>query len=219
VIAPPVPSGTVLPGWFRQLPGVDTLELSATNDGLTVKRCMPFLDALTTGWILPLAADVRLEIADEGKTVHAGWEFDREMVSNHAAFQAAGNPYEPRPVQKFHNHWTIRTAPGWSCLFLPPLNRTDEVVRIFAGVVDTDTYTAPVNLPFVAIGDDGVHLLAKGTPLAQIVPFRRADTELRGEVRAETPEEADRRIQVHRNTRAGAGWYRRHARSPRHRRD
>ena len=45
------------------------------------------------------------------------------MVSNHSPFQVAGNPHEPRPPMKFHNYWTIRTPPGWSCLFLPPLNR------------------------------------------------------------------------------------------------
>ena len=80
-----VPAKTVLPDWFRKLPAVDKQHASATNNGLTIKRCMPFLDALTTGWILPLAATVRLEIKDDGRTVDAGWEFDRPMVSNHGA--------------------------------------------------------------------------------------------------------------------------------------
>ena len=59
VIAPPVPAKTALPDWFRKLPAVDPHQVSATNNGLTVKRCMPFLDAMTSGWILPLAATVR----------------------------------------------------------------------------------------------------------------------------------------------------------------
>lgn len=50
VIAPPVPARTVLPDWFRKLPPVDKNRLSATNNGLTVKRCMPFLDVF--GWAL-----------------------------------------------------------------------------------------------------------------------------------------------------------------------
>ncbi|WP_433294504.1 DUF6065 family protein [Pseudonocardia sp. CA-142604] len=214
VIAEPVPARTVLPGWLRRLPGVDPERLSATNDGLTVKRCMPFLDALGAGWILPLAATVRLEISDGGRTVNAGWEFDREMVSTHAPFQVAGNPFEPRPPMKFHNHWTIRTAPGWSCLFLPPLNRPNDVVQLFAGLVDTDVYTAPVNLPFIATGADGVHTLPKGTPLVQVVPFRR-DTGLTASIGPETDDERDTRRRVHRNTQAGDGWYRRMARARR----
>ena len=101
----------------RSSPGTDTHELSATNNGLTVKRCLPFLDALNTGWLLPLAATVRLEISDSGREVAAGWEFDREMVSPHSAFQAAGNPYEPRPLLKFHNPWSDphRRPAGAAC--------------------------------------------------------------------------------------------------------
>jgi hypothetical protein len=61
VIAEPVPAKTVLPDWFRRLPAVDSAHVTASDNGLTIKRCMPFLDAMTTGWIIPLAATVRLE--------------------------------------------------------------------------------------------------------------------------------------------------------------
>ena len=216
VIAEPVPARTMHPAWYRALPGTDGSERSATNNGLTVKRCLPFLDAMNTGWLLPMAATVRLEISESGSRVAAGWEFDRELVSPHGAFQAAGNPYEPRPVLKFHNPWTIRTAAGWSCLFIPPLNRPGSVVEVLAGVVDTDTYVAPVNLPFVALAGDGVHTLARGTPLAQVIPFERAGAAVDEVVRAESEAEEAERERIHRSTLAGAGWYARHARGARH---
>ena len=216
VIADPVPAMKILPAWFKQLPGIDKEQVSATNDGLTVKRCMPFLDAMAAGWILPLAATVRLEISDGGTIVTGGWKFDREMVSHHGPGQVAGYPYAPRPPMKFHNYWSIRTAKGWSCLFLPPVNRPDAVVQVFAGVVDTDTYTAPINFPFVATASDGVYTLEKGTPLVQVIPFRRVDAAISGSVRGETPAEQEERVRIGRNTEAGAGWYRRHARASRH---
>ncbi|MGH8984321.1 MAG: DUF6065 family protein [Acidimicrobiia bacterium] len=215
VIADPIPAKNVLPTWFRQLPGTDTSQVSATNNGLTVKRCMPFFDALCAGWILPLAATVRLEITDGGRTLNAGWEFDREMVSNHGAFQVAGNPFEPRPPMKFHNYWTIRTPKNWSCLFLPPINRPNEIIEILAGIVDTDTYQSPVNFPFVATAADGVYTLQKGTPLVQVVPFVRPEAAMPSSVRVETEQEREQRERVHRGTLAGAGWYRRHARAAR----
>lgn len=208
VIAPPVPARAAVPDWFRRLPGTDPARLSATDNALTVKRCMPFLDAMTAGWIIPLAATVRLEISDGGSNVTAGWEFDRTMVSNHGTHQVAGHPRLPRPPMKFHNYWTIRTAPGWSVLIVPALNRPNPVVEILSGVVDTDGYTAPINFPFVAIGDDGVHTIAQGTPLVQVIPFRRSDLDVRGAVRAETPEEAAQRVRVNRSTKASDGWYR-----------
>jgi hypothetical protein len=215
VIAEPVPAQTVQPSWFKQLPGRDRTELSATNNGLTVKRCVPFLDALNIGWIVPLAATVRLEITDGGRAVSAGWEFDRGMVSTHGAHQTAGNPYEPRPMMKFHNPWTIRTPSGWSCLFVPPLNRPNPVVDVLSGVVDTDVYVSPINFPFVAIAEDGVHTLPKGTPLVQVIPFAREDQRFTAEIRAESEQEGDDRERVLRNTLAGEGWYRAQSRSRR----
>jgi hypothetical protein len=215
VIAEPVPAREELPDWFRQLRGIDRNELSATNNGLTVKRCSPFLDALSAGWIIPLAATVRLEVSDDGKRVDAGWEFDRPMVSNHSPFQVAGNPHEPRPPMKFHNYWTVSTAPGWSSLFIPALNRPNGIFEVFSGVVDTDRFPTPVNFPFVVTAPDGVHVLPKGTPLVQVISVRRADMESGGCVRPESDLERERRALAHRNVIAGGSWYRTKARARR----
>lgn len=227
VIAEPAPAKLSMPDWFKRLPAVDSAVLSATNNGLTVKRCMPFLDAMTLGFILPLAATTRLAIKDGGKTVEAGWEFDKTMVSNHGSHQVAGHPAGDRPPMKFHNYWTIRTPPGWSCLFVAPLNRDPLPVVIVAGVVDTDSYHSLINFPFFATGADGVHILEKGTPLVQVIPFRRADVALRSslgsatatvidiKVRSEVPQESATREVIRRNTIAGEGWYRKFARAKR----
>ena len=215
VIAEPVPAKAVLPAWFRRLPGIDKSQLTATNNGLTVKRCMPFVDAMSAGWIIPLAATVRLEISEGGKTVTAGWELDRELVSNHGAFQIAGSPHQPHPPMKLHNYWTIRTPKGWSCLFLPPINRPYGVIEVLSGLVDTDSYRSPVNFPFVAIAPDGVHTLEKGTPLVQVIPFRRDDVALEASIRTETKREGEEREHIRRSTQASEGWYKRHARAAR----
>lgn len=215
VIAEPVPAKSFMPDWFKKLPPVDTNHLTAVNNGITVKRCMPFLDAMTVGWIVPLAATVRLEISDNGQTVDAGWDVDHVMVSNHAMHQIAGNPREPRPPCKFHNYWTIKTPPGWSCLFIPPLNRPNGIFECIAGVVDTDTYHSLINFPFIATAADGVYTLTRGMPLVQVIPFRRDAAALPGEVRAETEEEAATRNRILANTQANDGWYRRFARAQR----
>jgi hypothetical protein len=215
VIAPPVAAKTHLPDWFRKLPAIDAQKLDTGDTGLTVKRCMPFLDAMTTGFILPLAATVRLEIKDEGRTVTAGWDFDKTMVSNHGPHQVAGHPRAQTPPCKFHNYWSIRTPAGWSCLFVPLLNRANSVFEPVAGVVDTDTYIAPIHFPFFARGSDGLHELEKGTPLAQVIPFQRASTMLEAEIGSETVIEAAERNKVFRNTLAATGWYRKFARAAR----
>lgn len=85
VIPPPVRAKTTLPDWFRKLPAIDANHVSPTSSGITVKRCMPFLDAMAAGWVIGLAATVRMEISDGGQRVDCGWDFDRAMVSNHAS--------------------------------------------------------------------------------------------------------------------------------------
>jgi Family of unknown function (DUF6065) len=215
VIAEPIPAKACMPDWFRKIPAIDKDHLTVTNNGFTVKKCMPFLDALTTGWIIPLAATVRLEITDEGKTVNTGWEFDQKMTSFHGKHQVAGNPRDPRPPCKFHNFWTIRTPPGWSCLFVPPLNRPNPVFEVAAGVVDTDEYQSIIHFPFFATGPDGVHVLEKGTPIVQVIPFRRADVQVDAVVRSESEQETGVRKKIFRNTISGDGWYRNEARGHR----
>jgi hypothetical protein len=215
VVAEPVPARSALPDWFRRIPGVDRAELTPTNNGLTVKRCMPVLDALGTGWIIPLAATVRLKVSEGGRRVDAGWDFDREMISYHPGFQVAGHPRADRPACKFMNPWAIRTAPGWSTLFVPPLNRPNDLFECLAGVVDTDTYPALIHFPFFATAEDGLHVIEKGTPLVQAIPFRRDEAAIAGRVRAETEAEAAERERALRATRAGDGWYRNAARAAR----
>jgi hypothetical protein len=215
VIAEPQPAKSALPDWFRKLPAIDEKVVSATNNGLTVKRCMPFLDAMTTGYLLPIAATVRLAISEGGRKVTAGWEFDRTMISNHGSHQIAGHPLADRPPMKIHNHWTIRTPPGWSCLFVQPLNRHGLPVEIIAGVVDTDTYVSQIHFPFIATGADGVHVIEKGTPIVQVIPFRRDATHLPARIAAEDAAAAAERTRVMRATLAGEGWYRKLARAKR----
>ncbi|WP_136657088.1 DUF6065 family protein [Nitratireductor sp. XY-223] len=215
VIPVPVPAKSYLPDWFRRLKPITEAAASPTSSGLTVKRCMPFLDAMTTGWILPLAATVRLEIADGGTTVNSGWDFDREMVSGHGAHQIRGHPKSHLPPCKFHNYWTIRTPPGWSCLFVDPLNRPNGVFEVISGVVDTDTYVSEIHFPFLATGADGLHVIERGSPLVQVIPFRREAASLEADIRAETEGECADRERILRSTCAAPGWYRDNARARR----
>lgn len=215
VIAPPVPSRAFMPDWFRKLPPVDEGVLSETNTGLTIKRCMPFLDAMTTGWLITLPATVRLTVSEGGSRVEAGWDFDRELVSFHGAHQVKGNPMGARPPCKFINFWTITTSPGWSCLFVNPLNRPNGIFDVVAGVVDTDTYRSPVHFPFFVSAEDGFYTIEKGSPIVQVIPFRRDSTLIEADIRPEATAEAAERDRVLRNTKASTGWYRTEARAKR----
>lgn len=79
---------------------------------------------------------------------------------------------------KWINPWSIITPPGYSILFTAPMHR-ESVFTILDGVVDTDTYTPPVNFPFV-LNDWGFEgLIPAGTPMAQVIPFKRESWEMK----------------------------------------
>jgi len=57
-------------------------------------------------------------------------------------------------------------------LFVQPLHR-ESLFTILPGIVDTDTYNATVNFPFVLNDANFEGLIPAGTPLAQVIPIKR----------------------------------------------
>ena len=49
----------------------------------------------------------------------------------------------------------------------------EDRFKILDGIVDTDTYYNQVNFPFIWTGGDGEYTLPKGTPIVQVIPFKR----------------------------------------------
>ena len=60
VIPHPVPAAKLMPEWFRKLkPMIKSQDQTQAG---TVKRCMPVLDAVTQGYIIPLWADFHVRV-------------------------------------------------------------------------------------------------------------------------------------------------------------
>jgi hypothetical protein len=165
----PYPAYKAVPEWFKSMP------LDNVTGGVlkrTVKNCVPFLDALTCGYIIPLATDIGLSV-DESGVLH----FESRTIALfdiHRSNQFPGAPFANFPVVKISNPWLIRTPPGYSTLFLPVLNRFGIPLVPLAGLVETDTFYREVNFPSVLTIGPGTKLtLPRGTPLVQVIPIKR----------------------------------------------
>lgn len=162
----------------------------------TVKRCVPFLDALSAGCIIPMWSDVFV-LANKGDLTIDFPKPTRltDTLDKHVIEQIPGHPLESTTYGKlplkWSNPWIIKTEEGVSCLLTSPLNHLETRFKLFDAVVDTDTYYSYINLPFLWTGGDGEFLIKKGTPLVQVIPFRREETEIAFE---ETDEEAYNRV-------------------------
>lgn len=173
VIPKPYQSRKLIPDWFKALS-------PKLNDGLnssTIKRCPPFLDAMSVGWIIPLAADVEFTTNSNASNVNYKWNFYKPMVENHSFSQItndkAPNPLLPKPPIKFLNYWMIKVPKGYSVLFLPPMNRPDHRFTCMAGLVDCDGYFEYINFPFTFNQPNYHGVIEAGTPLVQCIPIKR----------------------------------------------
>jgi hypothetical protein len=154
---------------------------------VTVKKCPPFVDAMTGGYLIPIIADVQFSMKPDGL------EFSSTLpiVEHHDPRQLAGSSLQRMVIVKFVNPWIVKTPPGYSCLFIAPLNRFELPFQPLSGIVETDTFYHEVNFPAISLLAPGQStMVRKGTPLVQVIPFKRdnwtsreatADMQLRGQ--------------------------------------
>jgi hypothetical protein len=173
----PLPSSKFIPDWYKKTASYINGEKKPTGDGSgsgTIKRCMPVFDAITSGYIIPTYVDLFVSKMEDGNIKVEAPSMD--PLGFHPLVQA---PFLPgvtdKTVQfpKWINPWGIETPKGYSCLFIAPMHHPNEFFKVLPGVVDTDQYTAPVNFPFMFTDPDFVGLIPAGTPMVQVIPFKR----------------------------------------------
>ena len=172
-IEQPQPASKFVPDWYKNMEsyvGGNKKPTGGGNTDATVKRCMPVFDAITAGYIITSPADVYVSIKEEKQFFE--WS-TLGLISFHPVEQAPEHPARNQHAYpKWNNPWAIKTPKGYSVLFTQPMHR-ESVFTILPGIVDTDTYTAPVNFPMVINDPNFEGLIPKGTPIAQVIPFKR----------------------------------------------
>jgi len=178
-LPPPVPAPLGIPTWFKTMPQHAFSAIASAEDD-TVKRCPPFIDAMTQGFLIPLICDLKVENGeftwDNDLPPGGDLGFARSPIGFHDASQVAGTPlFDPdRFLIKFHNLWTIEAPEGYSLMFTHPVNRFDLPFTTLTGLVDCDRYfDSWIHFPahWHDAGFSGV--LPKGTPVAQCIPIKR----------------------------------------------
>jgi hypothetical protein len=180
----PKPAAQSIPEWYKNMPvhmdnekdtGLNKESVAVSN--LTLKGCNPFLDALTSGYIFTLPFDIEFRKDDQGR-LGIRWATNINFIGGHGPDQAPGLPGPvggTETLLKWRPGWRIVTPKGYSALFTHPLNRHDLPFRTFSGVVDTDMYELGVEFPFQLLNtiDKDIFILEKGTPICQVIPFKR----------------------------------------------
>jgi hypothetical protein len=191
----PEPTNKFLPEWFKELPA--SFGYAGNEKGIlnkTIKSCMPFLDALKTGYIIKAPTDIYFNHNFDNPDNN---EKDTQIIAHNQKFIVAakrlninvgGEGHDPRQLGgdtcpffhdnkgkrffKILNPWVIKTPPGYSTLFVQPLNNPDKRFTPLAGIVDTDDFNLPVNFPII-MNQEGEWILKKYSPIICVFPFKR----------------------------------------------
>lgn len=157
------------PEWFKNRP---------RGPG-TLGNCAGVQDILSVGFTFRLPAAVTIRPSPNGDDWEARWEapnspldidsFTYESVGECPATEGRLVP-EGRFL-KIVNPWLVKTAPGWSTLFMPPAWQSHQEWVIMPGVVHTDYYHHANWV--INVYRDGKFTIPAGTPICQAVTFPR----------------------------------------------
>jgi hypothetical protein len=172
---PPKPAIKEIPDWYKDTPEyVDDHGRKITNPGNTahtIKKCIPVLDAMTCGYILYTQVDI--QVTQQDGLPYFTWP-SQDAIDFHPLLQAPLHPKKTDfPYPKWVNLYSIKTPPGYSTLFIPPMHNPNKIFTVFEGLVDTDTYTTPVNFPFTLNDVKWEGIIEAGTPMVQVIPIKR----------------------------------------------
>lgn len=173
----PAPAKSMIPQWYKDIDSYVDREKKPLEDGTiptTIKKCMPVFDAMTSGYIIRTYSDISIQKHEEG--THFAWSLG-EGIHWHSYQQIENYPSSflnnGESVPKFMNPWAIKTPKGYSVLICNPMHNKSSIFSILEGIVDTDKYDAPINFPFIIIDKNFEGIIPAGTPIAQVIPFKR----------------------------------------------
>jgi hypothetical protein len=177
ILPNPLPAIQNTPKWYDNMPSYvngkkDINSINKSNS--TFKENMPIFDVMTSGYYIPLASDVWVQ--NENGNLNFKWAIDNlEIISSHQPEQHSLYPIPDGymiHIFKWVNPWIIKTPNNYSCLLTHPFHYDDLPFKSLSTIVDTDKYPTPKNFSFL-LKKNFEGLIPKGTPLIQVIPFRR----------------------------------------------
>jgi len=171
----PQPAKKFLPQWYKNSETITIDEKGEEHSGL--KRCMPFLDSMISGYMLVTPVDIFISKNKDG-SLNITWNSVEDLADFVSERGKDLGEKIPRPAGHYPNHlafrgfWGIKTPRGWSMLVVQPLNRFDLPWTITSGIMDADKYSTSGNIPFF-IREDFEGIVPAGTPFAQLLPIKR----------------------------------------------
>jgi hypothetical protein len=171
---PVVSAKSLVPNWYKDMNTFDK-NVKSLPAQINIKACVPFLDTLTSGYMIVLPADIAVKTDDDGFKVITWSDQNSDLISTRDGSEAPLLP-TPNGFAATHFIWNTMLAlslpKGYSCIIMHPLNRHDLPFLTLSGIVDADSMLHNGSIPFY-IKEDFEGLIKAGTPILQVIPFKR----------------------------------------------
>lgn len=194
----PKPAEKSTPKWFKDIPAFASGKVEHKDRGgvnSTSKICMPFSDSFKMGYIQETWQDIKIEQSEN----HINYFYPNspQIISHREETHLPNSVLDGYYPLEFtwNPQWLPKVPKGYSVLITHPLNRDDLPFKTLTGVIDADEYFSgkKSNLPFlIKKGFDGV--IPVGTPIFQIIPFKREDWKSQNEAFDEAKQLNHRKI-------------------------
>lgn len=179
----PTIASSLLPDWYKKL----SRYINNTDKPIKalgrkdLKTCVPFRDAMISGYMYLLPADIEVAISNTGDIdIFHNQQLTFSVVekrgdTNDPNNQGFGMPHPlgtSSIMFAWAGMWGAKTSKVDSILVTHPFNRHDLPFVTTSGIIDSGYFGVAGNIPFfVKEGFTGI--IPKGTPIAQIIPFER----------------------------------------------
>lgn len=179
-ITMPEPSLKKIPKWYKnsfKYYESNKISFCKKNEKpeFTVKSCIPVFDTLSMGYIQSTWTDIYIE-QNENEILYR-YASGPEIVSirNQVVRQKLPAPIGCTDIMfDWKRYWIPKTPRGYSCMYIHPMYHNDLPFVTMPGIIDSDVWNGPgLNSPnfFIKKGFNGI--IPKGTPMYQIIPFKR----------------------------------------------
>lgn len=174
----PKPAKLYIPDWYKDIKANNDIDLDGSSQSISdIKRCMPFLDGLTSGYIQETWTEIGIRVNPDGSITYASATKPDIISSREISSTPISNKYYQVEFL-WKMHWLPKLPKGWSAIVTSPINRPDLPFTAFTGIIDSDNFHQTDgtggNYPFlIEQGFQGI--IPIGTPMYQIIPFKRED--------------------------------------------
>jgi len=175
----PFPASQALPQWWKDAtpyyktsdnPDGKKLIVQDRKSNATFKKCTPMLDLLSSGYLVPLWSDIQVKI--ENGLPFIRWRVKKDVFCLHNGTGVEiPNGYQETQF-KFLNQWVPKLPKGYSALIIACAGYPNNPFRAMQAIIDYDKTAHALYPPmFLKEGFEGI--VEKGTPMFQIIPFKR----------------------------------------------